>query len=77
MSALQRAEIRRLARDGVSQREIALALHLSPRTVETHLSHVYLKLGVSSKQELRRRRAELDLETATRADMSSKIATKL
>jgi DNA-binding CsgD family transcriptional regulator len=62
----QEARVARIAVTGATTREIALALHLSPRTVETHLSHVYLKLGVGSKQELRRRRAELDLETNPR-----------
>jgi DNA-binding CsgD family transcriptional regulator len=42
-------------------REIATALFVSPRTVETHLTHVYAKLGVSGKHELRRRRADLGL----------------
>jgi DNA-binding CsgD family transcriptional regulator len=41
-----------LAAGGVSNRQIADQLFLSPRTVECHLSHVYAKLGVRSKAEL-------------------------
>ncbi|HEX5193030.1 MAG TPA: LuxR family transcriptional regulator [Solirubrobacteraceae bacterium] len=55
----QEARVAAIAVTGATMREIAVALHLSPRTVETHLSRVYLKLGVGSKQELRRRQAEL------------------
>jgi DNA-binding CsgD family transcriptional regulator len=48
-----------LAITGATVREIASEMHLSPRTVESHLAHAYDKLGVNSKQELRRRRREL------------------
>jgi DNA-binding CsgD family transcriptional regulator len=40
---------------GATVREIAAEMHLSPRTVESHLAHAYDKLGVRSKQELRGR----------------------
>ena len=38
--------------DGLTNREIAEALHLSARTVEWNLSRVYRKLGVRSRTEL-------------------------
>jgi DNA-binding CsgD family transcriptional regulator len=60
----QEARVARIAAGGATTREIALELHLSPRTVESHLAHVYLKLGVSSRGELRRRRTELHLDQA-------------
>lgn len=41
-----------MAASGVSNRDIAERLFLSPRTVECHLSHAYAKLGVRSKAEL-------------------------
>ena len=39
---------------GKSSREIALALELSPSTVETHVAAIYNKYGVSSQVELTR-----------------------
>ncbi|MGK3952796.1 ATP-binding protein [Microbacterium sp. I2] len=49
----QEERIVRLAADGLSNREIAEALFLSPRTVGAHLYSAYPKLGVSSRGELR------------------------
>ncbi|MEU7895888.1 LuxR C-terminal-related transcriptional regulator [Nonomuraea sp. NPDC049152] len=51
----QERRIIRLAAAGVSNREIAAQLFLSPRTVEYHLYRAYPKLGVSSRQDLRRK----------------------
>ncbi len=51
----QQARVAELATAGATTREIAQALHVSPRTVETHLAAVYRKLGVRTKAELRRR----------------------
>ena len=45
-------EIARLAATGSSTRDIAARLQLSPRTVDTHLSRVYHKLGVRSRAGL-------------------------
>lgn len=44
-----------LAAQGLRNKDIASTLHLSVKTVETHLSHAYQKLGISSKAELARR----------------------
>jgi DNA-binding CsgD family transcriptional regulator len=43
-----------LAAQGRTNREVAAALFLSERTVESHLTHVYAKLGVRSRTELSR-----------------------
>ena len=37
---------------GRSNKEVASALHLSPKTVEWNLSRIYRKLGVHSRTEL-------------------------
>jgi DNA-binding CsgD family transcriptional regulator len=44
-----------LAAEGRTNREVAAALLLGERTVESHLSHVYAKLGIRSRAELARR----------------------
>jgi DNA-binding CsgD family transcriptional regulator len=41
-----------LAAEGRTNREVAQALFVSLRTVETHLTHVYQKLDLSSRHEL-------------------------
>jgi DNA-binding CsgD family transcriptional regulator len=43
-----------LVAQGRTNREVAAALFLGERTVESHLSHVYAKLGVRSRTELAR-----------------------
>lgn len=42
-----------LAASGLTNREIGERLNLSPRTIGSHLYHVYPKLGVSRRHELR------------------------
>lgn len=41
-----------LAATGLSNREIAQQLFVTQKTIESHLSHVYLKLDVKSRKEL-------------------------
>ncbi|MHC1561161.1 helix-turn-helix transcriptional regulator [Actinomycetospora sp. C-140] len=41
-----------LAADGLSNREVAQALFVTTKTVETHLGHVYRKLDVAGRDEL-------------------------
>ena len=44
-----------LVAEGRTNREVAAALFVTERTVSSHLSHVYAKLGVRSRTELARR----------------------
>ncbi|HVC86017.1 MAG TPA: AAA family ATPase [Gaiellaceae bacterium] len=55
----QEERVAALAADGLTNAQIAAALHLSPKTVGHHLQHVYGKLGIGSRRELIRRRREL------------------
>lgn len=50
-------DVVRLVRDGLTNREVAERLFISARTVTTHLTHVYAKLGITSRQELRQAKA--------------------
>jgi DNA-binding CsgD family transcriptional regulator len=41
-----------MAAEGDTNREIAQALFVTPKTVEVHLSSAYRKLGISSRSQL-------------------------
>jgi DNA-binding CsgD family transcriptional regulator len=50
----QEIRIARMLAAGMTTKEAAAALFLSPKTVEYHLRHTYQKLGISSRAELTR-----------------------
>jgi DNA-binding CsgD family transcriptional regulator len=50
----QELEVATVVARGATNREAAAALFLSTKTIEFHLSHVYVKLGVRSRTELAR-----------------------
>ncbi len=47
-----------LVADGLTNKQIAIRLHVTVGTVETHLKHIYGKLGVRSRVQLVRRLAD-------------------
>ena len=48
----QERRVAALVSDGLTNREVAAALYVSTNTVESHLRHVFQKLGVRSRTEL-------------------------
>ncbi len=53
-------DVVRLVSEGLANKDIATRLFISPRTVQSHLTHVYNKLGVSSRVQLVQEAARQD-----------------
>jgi DNA-binding CsgD family transcriptional regulator len=50
----QEVQIARMVADGLSNKEVAAQLFLSPRTIDSHLRNVFSKLGITSRTQLAR-----------------------
>jgi len=48
----QELQVSRFVAQGLSNRDVAAQLFLSPRTIDFHLRNVFTKLGISSRTEL-------------------------
>jgi DNA-binding CsgD family transcriptional regulator len=44
--------VAQLAADGLTTPQIAQALFVTPKTIQTHLAHIYRKLDITSRQHL-------------------------
>ena len=53
-----------LAAEGLTNKQIAQALFVTMRTVTTHLTHIYTKLAISSRNELPPKLAHADTTIA-------------
>jgi DNA-binding CsgD family transcriptional regulator len=45
-------DVVRLVSEGLATKDIATRLFVSPRTVQTHLTHIYRKLDLTSRVQL-------------------------
>ena len=53
--------VARLVAEGLTNREVAERLFVSPHTVSSHLRHVFSKLGITSRVELARLAHEYEM----------------
>lgn len=56
----QEANVARLAREGLTNRDIGARLFISARTAEYHLHKVFMKLGITSRAELKTALVDFD-----------------
>src|SRR5262249_28051443 len=61
----QELQVARFVSEGLSNKEVAAKLFLSPRTIDSHLRSVFAKLGITSRTQLAR--VALGTEQATGA----------
>jgi DNA-binding CsgD family transcriptional regulator len=57
----QELQLALLVAQGATNKEASAALFISPKTVEAHLHHIYVKLGLRSRTELAHHMAQRDM----------------
>lgn len=57
----RQADVARLVARGLSNKEVATELYISPHAVGYHLRHIYAKLDVTTRQQLRQRLASASI----------------
>jgi len=62
-------EVAALVARGLTNREAAQELLVAPRTIETHLEHIFAKLGVQTRAEVAAWAARQDLRAAISAEV--------
>lgn len=67
-------EIARAYVDGLSHKEIAASLCISPATVRTHLNNIYRKLGVQTKMQLLKAIGASEVAPETQQTLGHKLA---
>lgn len=70
-------EVIELLLQGRSNKQIALALGVSVRAVEFHLSNIYAKLGVTSRTEAALKLAETSLRESTGTDLRESTVVEM
>ncbi len=68
-------EVARLVASGSSNAQIATELFISPRTVTTHLDHIYSRLGLNSRTALTRYLADTGLLSEESAERAPHLIT--
>ena len=66
----QQLQVARFVAEGMSNKEVAAQMFLSPRTIDAHLRNVFAKLGVTSRARLARLPLRLDEEDPEAASLS-------
>jgi len=59
--SMRERQVTALVCEGLTGRQIAARLVLSPETIKTHMRHILRKFNISSRRELRRLLADWDL----------------
>jgi DNA-binding NarL/FixJ family response regulator len=65
-----------LAAEGLSNKEIAAAMHISVHTVEAHLTRIYRKLGIRSRAALAQRLSAAQAQAAQASSSALRAESK-